>query len=63
MLDKLFLLMQKDEALTAVKDIIINLEDIVEKFTDSYLKDKDTKNAAIDAVIAILETHKDSERK
>ena len=59
MFNALFSLFKKDIALDRVKDILHNLSEIIEIFDEQSLKDKNSKNAAIDSVIQILEQYKD----
>ena len=56
MLDKLF---AQCQSLTHFSRLISNLEDVTSMLSADYLKDKDMKNAAIDAIIEILQAHKD----
>ena len=42
-----------------VGNILANLENLVKVIGPDYLKDKDAKNAAIDALISLLQAHKD----
>lgn len=59
MFNALFALFNKKVALTNVANISSRIEDILELFTAEYMQDKNAKNAAIDAVISILQEHKD----
>lgn len=59
MFDLLWNLFKKDVTLKGIGRVADNIEDILTVFEEDYLKDKNAKNAAIDAVIQILEQHKD----
>lgn len=59
MFNTLFALFQKGLALVHLSTISGHLNSILSLFENEYLVTKDAKNAAIDAVIAILEAHKD----
>jgi hypothetical protein len=45
--------------ITQFRQVTDNLESLLSHFEEDYIKDKDAKNAAISAVIEILEAHKD----
>lgn len=59
MFDFITSLFKKRFALGNISLISGHLSDIVSLFDHEYLEDKNTRNAAIDAVIKILEDYKD----
>lgn len=59
MFNALFLLFKTGYGIGHMSEILQSITDILEHFEADYLKDKDAKNAAIDAVIEILQEHKD----
>jgi|HubBroStandDraft_2_1064218.scaffolds.fasta_scaffold00031_50 hypothetical protein len=59
MFDTIFKLFNKEKSFEGIRRAAGLVEDLVELFEEEYLKDKNTKNAAIDAVIQMLEEHKD----
>jgi hypothetical protein len=59
MFDTIFALFKKDCAFKGVADASSLIVELVELFGEDYMKDKNAKNAAIDAVIKMLEEHKD----
>lgn len=59
MFNTLFALIKSKFALSSIQTIASHIDDIVSLFEKEYLNDKDAKNAAIDAVIEILQQHKD----
>lgn len=61
MFDKLFDLFLPENRMIAMYNLASSLRSLINLFDEEYLKDKDSKNAAIDAIIAILEKHKDKE--
>lgn len=58
MLDTLFNLFKQEVSLSNIESLVSDLESIIALFNEEYLKDKNTRNAAIDCVIQILEKHK-----
>lgn len=60
MFNKLFDLFQKSHALSHMSTICYKIESIIDLFEEEYMKDKNTKDAAIDALIEILQKHKSS---
>jgi hypothetical protein len=59
MLDFLKTIFKKEFQLTNISFITGRLADIMLLLEQEYVQDKDAKNAAIDAIIKILEDHKD----
>lgn len=59
MLNALFALFEKSNALNSVANIVIQIHELLQHFETDSIKDKDGKNAAIDAVCEILQAHKD----
>ncbi len=59
MLDALMVLFKKETSFEGISKAINLIAELVSLFESDYLKDKDAKNAAIDAVIQLLEQHKD----
>ena len=55
MFNKLFASMKN---ITTFSAFVSELDDVLSRFTENYLKDGDSKDAAIDAVIEILQAHK-----
>lgn len=63
MLNKLFSFLPKHCALTMMKEILEEIETVLEYFEHDYQKDKNVRNAAIDALIELLTSLKSSEDK
>lgn len=59
MFNSLFLLIKSEFALSHIQDISGHIGEILSLFSADYMNDKNAKNAAIDAVIEILQQHKD----
>lgn len=60
MIQVLMGLIGKVNGITLVKNIFIEIEDFVEVLNDDLLKDKNDKNAIIDAICEILQKQKTS---
>lgn len=60
MIDELFHLFEKEFSLKVVSEVLSKVKELVELFGEEYLKDKNFKNAGIDAVIKLLEEMKDN---
>lgn len=58
MFNALFALIKKEFALNTLTTICSNVDSIINSFDAAYLVDGNTKDAAIDTVIAILQQHK-----
>jgi hypothetical protein len=58
MLDFIYNLFKKEQALANSSIVFGHLADIVALFEEEYTTDQNAKNAAIDAVIKILESQK-----
>lgn len=59
MIDELFHLFEKEFSLKVVSEVLAKVKELVELFGEEYLKDKNFKDAGIDAVIKLLEEMKD----
>jgi len=62
MLDNL-MKMFKEPKMQSMRDLLRTLGELFEYFGEDYLKDPSLKNAAIDAVIQLLENEKTSTMK
>jgi hypothetical protein len=60
MLDALKALFLKETSLGAMGHIFSTVEELLVIVGEDYLKDKSTKNAAIDAICQLLQQHKDA---
>lgn len=58
MLDTLFSLIKSEVGIGHLADILKGIENIVELVSEEYLKDGNAQNAAIDALVQILQQHK-----
>jgi hypothetical protein len=58
MFNFLFSIFKEEFALNNIQTVAVSVYHIIQLFDENYLKDKDSKNAAIDAVIQILNEHK-----
>jgi hypothetical protein len=58
MFNKLFDLLEKDSGLAHMGEIITSLDGVLSLIGPAYLKDGDMRDAAIDALIEILQEHK-----
>ena len=63
MLDYIFSLFKKPLALGHMSVIMSHLADIVELVEEEYTTSHDAKNAALDAIIKIIESYKDPQPK
>jgi len=60
MLDKIFAALKDDiNPIEHMSSIISTVASLATYFTEDYVKDKDSKNAAIDAICEMLQTYKD----
>lgn len=59
MIDSLFDSFNIGHSLSSVNDILHSLTQIISHLDEDYLKDKYSKNAAIDSICEILQAHKD----
>ena len=59
MLDKLFDLIHPVNAVEVIGNILENVDAILSHFEQDYMRDPNTKNAAIDCIIQLLEKHKE----
>lgn len=59
MFNKLFLALKSAFGLSHYSTIINLLVEMISLVEEEYVKDKDARNAAIDALIEILQEHKD----
>jgi len=59
MLDSLFDCFKTDRGLNIINDVLHSLTQIISYLEGEYLKDKDSKNEAIDSICEILQAHKD----
>lgn len=59
MLDAIFSAIKSEiNGLSHMSDIMKSISDLLEHFEEDYVKDGNARNAAIDAVIQILQNHK-----
>lgn len=63
MLDTLFNLIKTELASGQMSDILGHVEAIVDSFSANFLKDGNTKDAAIDCIIQLLQAHKSTAPK
>lgn len=59
MFNSLFSVIHPLEGLAHYSTIISCIDDLMGKLSSHYLVDKNAKNAAIDAIVEILQAHKD----
>lgn len=59
MFDALFDLFKPHLSLRHLQEILGLLDTLIDMFEEDYLKDQNAKNAAIDAVVEILQKYKD----
>ena len=60
MFDAIFNMIKDDVKLPHLATVIARCGSLVELFSEQYLKDKNTKNACIDAIVQVLQAHKDA---
>ncbi len=58
MLDALLALLHREYGISHLSEILSDISHLVAKVDENYLADKSMKNAAIDSLIQILQTHK-----
>jgi len=63
MLDALFALINAKAGIGHMSGILSLMEDLIEKFSSEYMVDGNSRDAAIDAAIAILQAHKSTSQK
>lgn len=59
MLDFLFKLFKREFALAHSSIILSHIADVIKLIEDEYTQDKNAKNAAIDAIVKIIQDYKD----
>jgi len=63
MLDALFALINAKAGIGHLADILKSVEELLSYFSSEYMVDGNAKDAAIDSVIAILQSHKSNSSK
>lgn len=61
MIDNLFSLLTKGKALEGITEVLKKVQEVFDLLEKDYLKDKNLRNAAIDALIEILNGCKEPE--
>jgi hypothetical protein len=59
MLNDLLSMFGKSTSLSSIGTVVSHLDSIIDVFESEFAKDKDSKNAAIDAVVELLQSLKD----
>ncbi len=59
MFNTIFSIFKSAGSLHNLSNVVESITDLLSYFSKEYIKDKDAKNAAIDALIEILKSHKD----